>query len=276
MNADAPAHADAFGVSHVGMLRKENEDHFVVATLRKTLTLKHTNVGTSRLLNAASVPEALLLLVADGVGGNEGGGEASSDAVTAIVEYLALAAGCFNNLDVDHEHEFMTKLEVGVRLAHQRIAAVASQGESAPATTLTMALLLSPRAYIVHVGDSRAMFLRNGRLRVLTRDQTLGEELMDAGALTPEQAARSRFRDQLTSALGGSAMTPSIGLVDLIPNDVLLLCSDGLTKHVSDDRIASILGQAANAEQLSLQLVVEALAGGGTDNVSVVVARILA
>ena len=273
MSESAGAHTDVFGLSHVGRVREENEDHFVVASLRKTLTLRHTNVDHAFLLERNTGPEALLMLVADGVGGHVGGAEASRVAATAIVEYLSSAAHCFNNLDVDHEHEFMERLEKSVRIAHERITSAAA-GERPPATTLTMVLLVAPRAYVVHVGDSRAMFLRKHRLRVLTRDQTMGEELLDVGAITAEQATRSRFRDQLTSALGSSAMTPSLGLVDLRDGDVLLLCTDGLTKHVTESRIADVLGQAATAEQVGRQLVDEALAGGGSDNVSVVVARI--
>ena len=273
MSESAGAHTDVFGLSHVGRVREANEDHFVVASLRKTLTLRHTNVDHAFLLERNTGPEALLMLVADGVGGHVGGAEASRVAATAIVEYLSSAAHCFNNLDVDHEHEFMERLENSVRIAHERITSAAA-GERPPATTLTMVLLVAPRAYVVHVGDSRAMFLRKRRLRVLTRDQTMGEELVDVGAITAEQAARSRFRDQLTSALGSSAMTPSLGLVDLRAGDVLLLCTDGLTKHVTESRIADVLGQSATAEQVGRQLVDEALVGGGSDNVSVVVARI--
>lgn len=271
MDAEA-VRPDVFGLSHVGKVRSENEDHFLVASLRKTLTLKYTNVEQAHLLERDSGPEALLLLVADGVGGNEAGADASRTAATSIVEYLSTAASCFNNLDIDREHEFMEKLEDSVHLAHSRITATTS-GQRRSATTLTMALLVWPRAYVVHVGDTRAMFLRRGRLRVLTRDQTVAEELVDAGALTEEQASRSRFTDQLLSAVGGSNMTPVLGIIDFRPGDVFLLCSDGLTKHVNDTYIAEVLGKPSNAEAMSRELVDAALAGGGTDNVSVIVAR---
>ena len=265
-------HIDAFGASDVGRVREENEDHFVVATLRKTLTVEHSNVDDAHGLEQASGPEALLLLVADGVGGNEAGAEASSTAATAIVGYLSTAAGCFNRADADHEHEFMEHLETSVRVAHERIGAMPS-GSSRPATTLTMVMLIWPRAYLVHVGDSRAMFLRAGRLRQLTRDQTMGAELVDRGVFTEERAVSSGLNNQLFSALGGSEIAPVLGLVDLRPGDALLLCSDGLTKHVSNEEIAAVLGRPASAEQMTRALVDAALAAGGTDNVSVVIAR---
>ena len=267
--------AEVFGISDVGLMRTENEDRFVVASLRKTLTLMHSNLEGVPPVEDGSEFEALLMLVADGVGGNDGGAEASSEAASTIMTYLGSASNCFNRMDADAEYEFMGQLEESVHRAHARVIAAAADRRRPPATTLTMALLVASRAYVVHVGDSRAMYLRNGRLRVLTRDQTMAEELVDAGALTEEQAARSTFTHQLVSAVGGSDMTPSLGLIDLQPNDLLLLCSDGLTKHVTNERIAAVLGEPWTVEQMCTQLRDDALAGGGTDNVSIIVARIL-
>ncbi len=142
-----------------------------------------------------------------------------------------------------------------------------------PATTLTLAMLLWPRAYIVHVGDSRAFYLRKGRLRQLTRDQTTGEYMMSSGAWTEEQARKAPIGGALVSALGGGEMTPAVGLVDLQPGDTLLLCTDGLTRHVSDERITELLGRPTDAGTACRELVDEALAGGGHDNITVVAAR---
>ena len=275
MNTNAYSGADVFGVSHVGQVRTENEDRFAVAALRKTLTLMHSNVDGGEQIERDAAFEALLMLVADGVGGNEGGEEASHEAAATIMTYLTSASSCFNSMDADSEHQFLEQLEAAVHRAHERVTQAAADRRRPPATTLTMALLVASRAYVVHVGDSRAMYLRNGRLRQLTRDQTMAEELLDMGAITEEQAARSTFTHQLTSAVGGSHMSPSLGLVDLKPNDMFLLCSDGLTKHVTDERIAAVLGQPWTAEQMGVQLRDEALAGGGTDNIALVVARIL-
>ena len=96
---------------------------------------------------------------------------------------------------------------------------------------------------------------------------------MDVGAWTEEQAARAKVSANLTSSLGGSEMTPAVGLIDLEPGDVLLLCTDGLNKHVPDARIAEVLGAEAAAEAMCRELVDQALREGGTDNVTVIVAR---
>jgi protein phosphatase len=134
-----------------------------------------------------------------------------------------------------------------------------------------MVLLIWPRAYLIHVGDSRAYVRRRGRLQQLTRDQTLGQDMIAAGVWTEEQAAQSRPGAMLTSAIGGPQLAPSVGLVDLEPGDSIMLCTDGLTKHVSVDRIAKLMEEATDVEGVSRRLIAEALDGGGSDNVSVIV-----
>jgi protein phosphatase len=271
--AELVVRVDASGLTDIGRKRKANEDHFVIVSLQKTARVQQTSLADPRVFDRLSGPEALLFVVADGVGGRPGGALASETAVTALVEYIGQAAGCFHNLDVDRENEFLDQLESGVLEAHRRIVAEHGDRREGPATTLTMATLVWPRAYIVHVGDSRAFYLRKGLLRQLTRDQTTGEYMVDAGAWTEEQARQAPMAGALVSALGGDELTPAVGLVDLRPGDVLLLCTDGLTRHVPDERIAAILGSAVSAEAACRELVDAALAGGGSDNVTVVVAR---
>jgi len=273
--AGVEVRVDASGLTDVGRKRKANEDHFVIVSLQKTANVRQTSLTDPRVFERLRGPEALLFLVADGVGGRPGGEIASQTAVTAMVEYIGQAAGCFHNLDVVREQEFLDQLETGVREAHRRIVAEHG-GREGPATTLTMATLVWPRAYILHVGDSRAFYLRKGRLRQLTRDQTTGEYMLDAGAWTEEQARAAPMGGALVSALGSDELTPAVGLVDLQPGDVLLLCTDGLTRHVPDEQIAAVLGRAPDAAAACRELVDAALAGGGSDNVTVVVARMQA
>ena len=265
---------DAFGLTDPGKIRPANEDHFAIAMLRKAVELRQCSITASQVTERYSSPEAMVFVVADGVGGQPGGAFASETAITTLVEYLSQAAGCYHNLDVTREHEFLAQLENSVQSAHQRLGG--AEGKShGPATTLTMATLVWPRAYIVHVGDSRAFYLRRGRLRQLTRDQSMGEFMVESGAWTEEQARRARTSGVLVSALGAAEMTPALGLVDLTPGDTLLLCTDGLTKHVSDETIADVLGKAESAEAACRALVDAALADGGTDNVTAVVARMV-
>jgi protein phosphatase len=182
--------------------------------------------------------------------------------------------GCFHTYSAVKEHELFEKLEQTVRGVHEKLIAE-NEGKrgQAPATTLTMILLVWPRAYLVHVGDSRAYVRRNGKVQQLTRDQTFGEYMVNIGAWTEEQASRAKPAATLSSAIGGTELTPVVGLVDLEPGDSVMLCTDGLTKHVDDSRVASVLGNDASAETMARQLLSDALDGGGTDNIAVVVVR---
>jgi serine/threonine protein phosphatase PrpC len=270
--AEASVRVDVAGLTDVGRKRKANDDHFVIAALQRTVVIRHTSLPSERVFDRLRGLEGLLMMVADGVGGRPKGALASETAITALVEYIGEAAGCFNQLDVDQEHQFLERLELGVLEAHRRLLAT-GDARYGPATTLTMAMLIWPRAYLVHVGDSRAFYFRKGRLRQLTRDQTTGEYLVDVGAWTEEQARSSPIGTGLASALGSEELSPVIGLVDLQPGDTLMLCTDGLTKHVPDERIVELLGGAASAEAACRALVDAALAEGGTDNITTVVAR---
>ena len=187
------SHDIASGLSDVGLKHKVNEDHFVIAALQRSADVRQTSLPDPRVFDVLRGPEALVFLVADGVGGRPGGALASETAVTALMEYIGRAAGPIHQLDVDREHEFLGQLEAAVHEAHDRVVAQSGGKGQGPATTLTMATLVWPRVYLVHVGDSRAFYLHKGRLKQLTRDQTTGEYMVDAGAWTEEQAAKVSF-----------------------------------------------------------------------------------
>ena len=277
--ATTGAKVDARGLTDIGKKRKANEDHFVVLSLRKALEVKDSSLADPQVFERLRGPEGWLFVVADGVGGIAGGALASETAVVTLAEFLGQATACFNRIEPDKEHELLGQLEEAVHAAHRRITETYGGGargrhaSPGPATTLTMALLVWPRAYIVHVGDSRAFYLSKGRLRQLTRDQTTGEYMVNTGAWTEEQAAAAPIGGALFSALGAGEMTPAVGLVDLQAGDTLLLCTDGLTRHVSDERITELLGHGTDAAGACRELMDEALAGGGHDNITVIVAR---
>jgi protein phosphatase len=260
---------EAHGVSHTGKVRSANEDHFAIMTLQKRVQLRETNLQDASIIDRLQKPEVHLFVVADGVGGAVGGKIASGVAIRSIVEYLAEAVGCVQDFDVDREQAFLDHLSGAVQRGHERLKDM-FKSQGGPATTLTMVTLVWPRAYVIHVGDSRGYFLRNGRLKQFTRDQTMGDYLVDIGAVTEQHAQKAGLYNVLASAVGGD-LVPTVGVVDLEENDVLLLCTDGLTKHVSDDRIAELLSKEA-PESAAQELVDDALAAGGTDNVTVVVA----
>lgn len=265
---------DVSGLSHRGVVPQENQDHFLVARLRKTVEVIGTNVDPATLAARMHGGEAHLMVVADGVGGRAGGAEASRTAITTTLEYVAQATGCYHRFEVEEEHAFIDQLQAAVLLAHDRLREAHGNGEWSPATTLTMVMLVAPRAYLVHVGDTRAYYVRRHRIFQLTRDQTFGQYLLDSGAVTDEQVAASPMGRTLASAVGSSEVNPAVGLIDLEPGDTLMLCSDGLTRHVPDEQLRELLDGAASAQAACDALLAAALAGGGSDNISVVVARV--
>ena len=158
-------------------------------------------------------------------------------------------------------------------------AMLVERGQDDPAlrgmgTTLTAARSLGRDLLITHVGDSRAYLLRAGSLHHLTRDHTYAQLLVDTGQLAPGDVAHSRHRHVLTNALGGSNQQVLVDtdLLQLEDGDRLLLCSDGLTDHVDDPTITSILLEATGSADACERLVQRALDGGGRDNVTVIVA----
>lgn len=262
----------AFGLTDVGKARDENEDQFFIGTLHKVLEVQQTSLGTGEAVDYFTRTDARMLLVADGVGGVEGGRRASQTAVHTLATYIGRAAACCYDFDVEQENEFMSRLEQALTRAHEAVRSLGAR-DTGPATTVTLAVVIGDRAYVAHVGDSRCYHFRAGRLRQVTRDQTMGDFLADEGALTDQQAQNLGMSNILASAVGGPEMYPAMGLLDLVPGDALLLCTDGLVKHVSDDEIRKVLASGGTPEQACRTLVDAALAAGGSDNVTVVVAR---
>ena len=262
----------SFGLTDKGKIRQTNQDNFLIVDIRKSVLIRHTSLPKEALSREFGSADAHLFVVADGVGGGPRGYRASEATVAALLEYASETVDLFNGVDSPNEQSLFDRLEDRVREVHQALLDEYGRkpGQS-PATTLTMVLLIWPRAYLVHVGDSRAYVRRGGELQQLTRDQTLGEYLISSGTWTEEEAARSRPGALLSSAIGGPTLEPTVGLIDLDPGDSIMLCTDGLTKHVKVKRIAELMEDAADVEGVARKLVDEALANGGTDNVSVIV-----
>jgi len=207
-----------------------------------------------------------LVLVADGVGGAAAGEVASA---TAAYVTSALALG---RPDADP----VTVLTDAVRLTHEQLQVGTAQDPSRTGmgTTLTALLTDGARVALCQVGDSRAYLLRDGSLTQLTRDQTFVQLLVEQGVITREQARRHPRKNVVLQALEAEHLAvPDVGLVDVHPGDRLLVCSDGLTDLVEDDQVRVCLEQP-DAEEAARALVDAALAAGGVDNVTCVVADV--
>jgi len=265
----------SFGLTDMGKVRQTNQDNFLIVDVTKRVKIRHTSLSEQTLGDRFESAEAHLFVVADGVGGGPRGDRASEATVTALLEYVSETVDCFHGADPSREQDLFDRLEDTVRAVHRTLRDEHGHTGQGPATTLTMVLLVWPRAYVIHVGDSRAYVRRRGQLQQLTRDQTVGEYMMASGVWTEDQAAHSRPGAMLSSAIGGPELDPSVGLVDIEPGDSIMLCTDGLTKHVTAERIAELMERAEDVEGVGRQLISEALAGGGTDNVSVIVVTAL-
>ncbi|MBP1633384.1 MAG: hypothetical protein H6Q11_1672, partial [Acidobacteria bacterium] len=144
----------------------------------------------------------------------------------------------------------------GVRQVHQEVRTEAErEGRPGAATTLTLVVLFWPKAYLVHVGDSRAYRLRDDRLELLSHDQTVAQALVDAGALTASKGEISPLKHILTSAIGAEEATPEVQVDTARPDDVLLLCTDGLTKPVTEAELEATLREGQAAEPTVRRLV---------------------
>ncbi len=267
---------DAYGATDVGLIRQNNQDQFLVAELHKVIEIPHTSLPTKHRQRLDSGARALMLLVADGVGGGRGGEEASSVTLDAVLQYVTNSMRCFYKLDSEVQEELMSEL---ARIVSASDATVRSEGTRIDkpnmATTLTMAHVLWPRAYVVQIGDSRCYHIRGSSMAQITKDQTVAEDLIARGVLDREHAEKSPFKDVLSQAIGAgdSELTAEISTVELEPGDSLLLCTDGLTKHVSDEEIVSRFEGPSEAPAITKGLIHDALDDGGSDNVTVVVAR---
>lgn len=265
---------DAYGVTHPGKVRKDNQDHFIISYLRKQLVVRLSSIPEAEV-PVESERLASLVMVADGVGGAARGEAASRVALAAATTYLTRGMRCYYDAAVDDDQAFQHALQEAARQSH---AELLRRGEEdfdfrGMATTLTLYLGIWPRGYLLQVGDSRGYLLREGELTQLSRDQTMAQAMVDLGAMKPEEVANTKLAHTLTSSIGGSQTDPKVTRFDMNWNYILLLCSDGLTRHVSDDRIREVLRSMTSAKQACEILLKDALDGGGTDNITIVVGR---
>jgi protein phosphatase len=142
------------------------------------------------------------------------------------------------------------------------------------ATTLTLGLTVWPWLYVVQLGDSRCYYYWNGKVHQVTRDQTIGQDLVDQGLLPRERLRASPFKDVLSSAAGADEALPEVSRVRIDrAGSALFFCTDGLTKHVSDEEIAAAITAHPRSEDVCRALLDLALERGGTDNITMVIGR---
>jgi PPM family protein phosphatase len=268
------AQVELGALTHIGKVRPTNQDQYLLARLAKSFSIVSSSLPDEHE-GRESVEEGYLMLVADGMGGASGGEVASALAIEGVKQFVLHTSKWFFHLGDPDEAQRKRILQEGLNRIDRELIEQARANPSlhGMGTTLTAARTLGNELMLVQVGDSRAYLFRGGELDQLTRDQTLTQQLVDAGLLAPEEARRHRLRHVLTNVLGGqSGVRGEVSLWRLEDSDRLLLCSDGLTGAVEDAAIAAILTKYPKPQEACEALIHAALADGGRDNITVVVA----
>ncbi len=257
--------ADVYGMMDVGQVREHNEDNFLIADLtgpKRQPQLKETtpfDVG----------PGGLLFAVCDGMGGAAAGEVASQMATDIIFERMASGAG-----HRDHDQlaiDIIRSLEDAGRL----ILAESKKNRACRGmgTTATVAACVDGRLMLGQVGDSRAYLMRGDRLVQVTRDQSLVNQLIEAGQLTEEEAENFEHSNIILQALGTAEVVQvDLTSVELCRGDVLMMCSDGLSGMIRDLAIHTIMADETEPRELSRVLIERANEAGGHDNITVIIA----
>jgi protein phosphatase len=248
------------GVTDVGRVRTNNEDSF-------------------RILEPLN-----LFVLSDGMGGEAHGEIASSMAVETVANYCSRPEGSKENTDAAPHGGVAAGLSAQGKLLQKAVFQANSQihhsaqehpEQRGMGATLTAGWVNGNTLSVAHVGDSRAYLLRTGSLQQLTNDHSLVAEQVRRGILTPQQAEESDMQSVLLRALGANPeVDVDVDEVSLMPRDVLLFCSDGLTRMVTEPEIAGSLQAETDPQSAAQKLVDLANERGGLDNVTVIVARV--
>lgn len=259
-----------------GKKREANQDHFVISNLHKHMATEYSSVK----LNAEETfGDAMgkLLLVADGMGGANGGEVASELAIKTTVEYLLNSMHWLFHPSEPEINQFIDDLKDAACFSHSAVRTNAKDDPSlrGMGSTLTVAYIVWPMLYVLHVGDSRCYLYHQGKTGLLTKDQTFAQYLFDAGHLSLEEFNDSSYHNVLMSAIGVEGGQPEAAVYRqrLDYGDRILLCTDGVNRHLNDLQIADFLQGDGTAQQICRSIVDASNELGGNDNITTVVAK---
>ncbi len=255
-------------ITHPGKVRKNNEDAYLLSALD----------GEEPIINGPALAlqvgnPGLLVAVADGMGGAAAGEVASREGLAAVALFLFTHWARLQD-EKAGEPDLLKALEQAVEQASDAVLRYSDDDRTARGmgSTLTAAVLWKGAAYVAQIGDSRAYLLRRGALHQITEDQTLVNDLVARGSLTREQARIHPNRNMITQALGSpQPLRVVLSRLVLCRGDRLLCCSDGLHGELTDDRLQEFLGRDLAPMAILEQLVDEAIAHGGRDNITGIV-----
>jgi protein phosphatase len=269
-------HVTLGGGTHSGHVRSRNEDQYLIAKLAKSMRICASSLPESETTRFSD-EEGYLLIVADGMGGNAGGQEASTMAVQTVESFVLDALKWFLHRGGHDENALFNELRLALQRADSNILTRADADPKlyGMGTTLTLAYSVGSDLFVAHAGDSRAYLYRDSRLERITSDHTLVQVLVDVGAITPEDAREHPRRHVVTNVVGGptAGVQVEVHRRSLLDGDLVLLCTDGLTEYIPDPEIAEILAQSPDPEQAARHLINLVLTRDASDNVTVAMAK---
>lgn len=264
---------DCFGMTDIGKVRATNQDHFLIADLQKHMRIQASSVP----INPDQIfgqTMGKLMLVADGMGGANAGEVASELAVESMAKFLLTSMHWLIQPAQPEVEQFVEDLKAAARFSHEVVRDDAGRDPThqGMGSTLTVAYLLWPMLYVLHVGDSRCYLFRNGELELLTKDQTLAQHLYEHGHLNQAEFEKSQFHNVLMSAIGAETdLNAVVYRRRLTGGDKLLLCSDGVNAHLNDEQIGQLMGVSASPQSICESIISNVNERGGRDNVTVIV-----
>ena len=265
MESSSEIKITVFGKTDVGLIREHNEDNFLLANADASLRTS----APEEVLRFNLGPKGVLFLVCDGMGGAAAGEVASTMAVESISADMETNAATTRD-------RYARRLRRAIENANEKIHVQSriNQNERGMGTTCTAAGLVDRTLLIGQIGDSRCYVLRAGKLVQVTKDQSLAWQLIEAGAMTVEEAKSFEHANIILQALGvQEKVDVVISHVQLCRGDVVLLSSDGLHGPVADEEMCDILLAEPDPQKACEVLIAKALEREGPDNISVVVAR---
>jgi len=260
-------------LSDVGRVRSNNEDRFIVVRNDRTITPLATNIGSGQLVDVP--PQTIWGLgIADGMGGHQAGEVASTLALNLTLQYSQQGLQWYVEIGEKETREIVTRFESIIEAVTREIGRRAEQDPTLAGmgTTLTVGVIRNDRLFVYHVGDSRAYLLRAGHLVRITRDQTLAQDMKDSG-LEECIAGMKTARHMLTQAMGRGDVVVEVHILTLAEGDRLVLVTDGLTDGVDDAEVEAA-ASSGEPEEVCRTLIDKALAAGGRDNITVIVADV--
>lgn len=242
---------ESFGISDTGLVRQNNEDVF------------------------AELPDPPLFVLADGMGGHQAGEIAAREAVMSLCQFIHEK---FSKDKAYSNSALIALVLEGIQGANAWVYHLATKEEhlDGMGTTLCSLLFYQQTIIYAHVGDSRIYRFRQHRLEKLTQDHSLRSERMNKGQLHPFLSASNSYKNIITRAIGTNGhVQPDLAAASILSEDIYFLCSDGLTDSLSDQEMTTIIETSNTIKQACQQLVHRAKAKGGTDNITIVMIKVL-